>query len=276
VHPEDREQTQAAWGDAQRTGEYYAEHRVRRSIDGDYRWHQTRACPVEGADDGEWVGTMTDIHDLRSLKDRQQVLMGELQHRTRNLLAVVQAIAVQTQRTSDSLEKFGTEFESRLRALSRVQSLLARVDHQDVDLRDLVMAELEAHRDEGMQAKMRVEGPSVPLPATSAQAVGLALHELATNAVKYGAVAQADGRLEVFWREEADGGKRCVALDWVESGVTMPDRGRPYRKGYGTHLIQRALTYQLGAQTKLDFGADGVRCKIIVPLKGERREAGRG
>ena len=89
---------------AQETGEYYFEHRVRRSRDGEYLWHQTRARPVnhEARMDDEWVGTMTDINDLRSLQDRQQVLTSELLHRTRNLLAVVQAIASQTRRTSAS------------------------------------------------------------------------------------------------------------------------------------------------------------------------------
>lgn len=109
VHPDDREGSLNAWAEAQATGEYYFEHRVRRSRDGEYLWHQTRAKPVnhEAGTDGEWVGTMTDIDDLRGLQDRQQVLMAELLHRTRNLLAVVQAIASQTRRTSASVTEFG-------------------------------------------------------------------------------------------------------------------------------------------------------------------------
>jgi PAS domain S-box-containing protein len=119
VHPDDRETTLAGWREAEDTGEYYIEHRVRRGADGEYRWHQTRARPVGGSTDGaslEWVGTMTDVHDLRRLQDRQRVLMAELQHRTRNLLAVTQSIASQTLRTSESLQAFGAEFESRLHA----------------------------------------------------------------------------------------------------------------------------------------------------------------
>lgn len=273
VHPEDREATQSGWQEAQRTLEYHVEHRVRRAPDGEYRWHQTRARPVAAAHDADWVGTMTDIHDLRSLKDGQQVLLAELQHRTRNLLAVVQAIAAQTLRTSRSLDEFGTELDSRLRALSRVQSLLARVGHQAIDLRDLVIAELAAHGDGRGDGKTRVEGPSVPLPASSAQALGLALHELATNAVKYGALAQPAGRLDVLWREESEGGKRQVVLDWAEHGVAVPNGGRPERRGYGSELIERALPYQLGARTTLEFGPDGVHCSIIVALKGEFCEA---
>jgi PAS domain S-box-containing protein len=142
IHPEDRDLTQSAWQDAIDTGEYYVEHRVRRQADGAYRWHQTRARPVGPEDAGasDWVGTMTDIHDLRGLQDRQQVLLAELQHRTRNLLALVESIAKQTIRTHVSLEAFSGEFSDRLRALSRVQSLLARSEHQRLDLQQLVEA----------------------------------------------------------------------------------------------------------------------------------------
>jgi PAS domain S-box-containing protein len=152
IHPDDREPTMAAWRDAEQLGEYYCEHRVWRAADGEYRWHQTRARPVDWpSTSDDWVGTMTDIHDLRALKDRQQVLMAELQHRTRNLLAVVQAVASQTLRNSDSLETFRPEFEKRLRALSRVQGLLSRADQQDIELKALVESELAAHADQALQ-----------------------------------------------------------------------------------------------------------------------------
>ncbi len=270
IHPDDRDATNAAWAEARRVGEYYVEHRVHHWGEGEYRWHQTRARPLQtGTEDAEWVGTMTDIHDLRTLQDRQQVLLAELQHRTRNLLAVTQAIAAQTARASGSLAEFTAEFESRLRSLSRVQSLLARADHGDVDLGELVRAELEAHGDGMSESKTRVDGPAVSLPAISAQALGLALHELATNALKYGALGQPDGRLLIAWRVEGDGPKRRVTLDWSETGVVMPASDAPPRKGYGRELIERALPYQLGAKTKLAFAPDGVRCSIAVPLKGE-------
>jgi PAS domain S-box-containing protein len=269
VHPDDLAATQAAWEDSERTGKYYVEHRILRAADGEYRWHQTRARPVESVGDADWVGTMTDIHDLRTMKDRQDVLMAELQHRTRNLLAVVQAMATQTRRNSASLETFGAEFEDRLRALGRVQSLLARVDHEDVDLRELVSAELLAHSDVSLTGRVHFSGPSVPLPAISAQTISLAIHELVTNAVKYGALSQRTGRLDVTWRVETNDGKRRAVLDWIESGVYMPQNLQQPRKGYGTELIERALPYQLGAETNFRFGADGILCTINVPLNGE-------
>jgi PAS domain S-box-containing protein len=265
IHPDDREATQAAWTQALETGEYYIEHRVWRVADGVYRWHQTRAKPVADQQ-GDWVGTMTDIDDLRGLQARQQVLMAELQHRTRNLLAVVQAIAGQTMRNSSSLADFSEEFEGRLRALSRVQSLLAKSDVNDLDLHSLVETEMRAHGDGGLATrKIAIDGPSAILPASSAQALGLALHELATNALKYGALAQPQGKIRVTWRIASEGPQSQVRLEWRESGVSMPEA--PVRRGYGTELIERALPYQLKAKTELDFGPDGVRCVITAPVR---------
>ena len=271
IHPDDRDGTHAAWAAARATGELYVEHRVRRAEDGAYRWHQTRAVPdgPPEAEASEWVGTTTDIHDLRDLKDRQQVLMAELQHRTRNLLAVVQAIATQTARKSDTLEEFAHEFAHRLGALSRVQSLVARADRGDVDLRDLVAAELAAHGAADLK-RTRVEGPPVALPASSAQAIGLALHELVTNAVKYGAMTRDEGRLDVLWRVDARAPEARVVLEWKESGVVAPEP--PRRKGYGTELIERSLPYQLGAETSLVFEDDGIRCVIAVPFSRKSRK----
>jgi PAS domain S-box-containing protein len=272
VHPDDRDATQSAWHEARLKGEYYIQHRVRREADGEYLWHQTRAKPLEGesAASSDWVGTMTDIDDLRGLQSRQHVLMAELQHRTRNLLSVVQSIANHTIRSSSSLEAFGTQFGSRLRALSRVQSLLARVEDQVIDLHALVTAELAAHSEGDVQSsKIKVGGPTVALPPTAAQALGLAIHELATNAVKYGALSQPTGKLEVTWELKARKPTAEVALQWRESGVSMPTVGPPKRKGYGSELIERALPYQLSAKTQLEFGSDGVRCAIVVPVPTE-------
>jgi two-component sensor histidine kinase len=271
IHPDDREATVAGWRTAQRTGDYHVEHRIRRVTDGEYRWHQTRATPVQagGTLGDEWVGTSADIHELRGLQERQQVLLAELQHRTRNLLALVQAIASQILRSRPSLEAFAAQFKDRLRALSRVQGLLARTDRKTIDLRSILDAELAAHEEDHgseQRSKMHVEGPSVQLPPSAAQTLALAVHELATNAAKYGALSQPDGQLQVTWRLEDQADKCCLILDWRESGVTMPAEKVPKRKGYGSELIERALPYQLKAKTRLDFGEDGVRCSIAVPI----------
>lgn len=278
VHPDDRQMTMEAWNKARETGEYYVEHRIRRSADGEYRWHQTRARPP--ADDGDdttnWVGTSSDVHDMYELQERQNVLLAELQHRTRNLLAVVQSIARQTLRVSGSLDVFEKDFEGRLRALGRVQSLLARVDHGAIDLRTLLDAELAAHGGKGDPDKVWIEGPTVYLPATSAQVFALAIHELVTNAVKYGALRQPIARLSVTWSvEDARAESRRVVLDWQETGVDMPEQGiEALRKGYGSELITRALPYQLKAETSLEFAHDGVRCRIASSIESAETNDG--
>lgn len=270
VHPEDRRATLQAWRDARTTGDYYVEHRIRRASDGVWRWHQTRAKPLKEATGDDWVGTSTDIHELRGLQERQQIFVTELQHRTRNLLAVVQAIAHQTRRSSTTVDEFEAEFQSRLGALGRVQSLLARADKESLDLKSLVEAELAAHAGPlDTSGCVRIEGPPLRLPPSSLQAIGLALHELATNAVKYGALGQPGATLSVRWAVEAAEGRDWVTLQWREEGVGMPDPELPLHRGYGTELIERALRYQLRANTLLEFLPDGVHCVISAPLGEE-------
>jgi two-component sensor histidine kinase len=178
-------------------------------------------------------------------------------------LAVVQAIARQTVKTSTSLHDFSQQFASRLGALSRVQGILARTDHGPVELQQIVQAELEAHG-----ADIKFEGPSVDLSPNAAQALALVLHELATNALKHGALNQPEATLSVTWdvRPQQDGPH--VILKWTEMGVKMPEppaTGR--RRGYGRELIERALPYQLNAITNLEFTSEGVRCTVELPME---------
>jgi PAS domain S-box-containing protein len=260
IHPDDQEETLAAWGRASETGKYTIVHRILRASDGMFRWHQTEAGPIDPADPqgSDWVGTSTDIDDVRSLQDRQAVLLAELQHRTRNLLGVAQSVSRQTLRTSRSLDEFGRQFEGRLQALSRVQSLLSRTSSERVDLRSLVELEIRAHAGEA-NSRVSIEGPQIEIPAISAQALNLAVHELATNALKYGALAHEDGRLSVSWTLE-ETVESHVTLVWRERGVHIATP--PKRKGYGSELIERALPYQLHASTSLAFDPDGVICTI--------------
>ena len=216
-----------------------------------------------------WVAAQRNVTERRRMQARQAVLMAELQHRTRNLLAVVGAIAERTLDRGLALAEYG----ARLAALGRVQGLLSG-SKQDwsVPVAEIVRAELDAHG-VGLDGRARVEGPAVELPSDKVQAVALALHELATNAVKYGALAQASGQLSVIWRVEGSGDDARLVIDWRESGVSMPG-GPPTHRGYGTELITVALPYQLDAETALEFAPDGVRCRVALPVGTFRNEAG--
>jgi two-component system CheB/CheR fusion protein len=206
------------------------------------------------------VASFVDVTGLTEAERRQRVLIAELQHRTRNLLNVVQAIVMQT------LGKAGTPktLVERLAALGRVQSLVSQSKGEEVDLAEVVRLELRAYA--GVEdGRIAVAGPPVSLGFERVQVLALALHELTTNAVKHGALADDRGRLEIRWAVESGaGGAPLLVLDWRESGVSMP--ADTSRRGYGRELIERALGYTTRARTRLAFGADGVACRIEMPL----------
>ena len=131
-----------------------------------------------------------------------------------------------------------------------------------IDLAEIIRLELQPHR-HGQDGRVTLAGPPVPLDGDRIQTLALALHELATNAVKHGALRGQGGRLEVGWSVTPEG--RLLILDWRESGVTMPPD--TYRRGFGRKLIERALTFTLQAKTELIFGVDGVSCRIELPLQ---------
>ncbi|SER11093.1 two-component system, chemotaxis family, CheB/CheR fusion protein [Faunimonas pinastri] len=271
LHPDDRAAARAAWTKAAEDGVIGIECRICRKSDGSYRWFQTRATPV-GDERGaivEWIGTSTDIDDLRELQERQGVLVGELQHRTRNLIGVVRSLAEKTSRSSTDLIDFRDRFRDRLDALARVQGLLSRLkEHDRVSFDELIRTELSAL--DASSSRIELEGPSaIRLPSATVQMLAMTLHELATNAVKYGALGQPTAKLAVNWALEpdGDGGRRWLHIEWRETGVAMhPADGDASVGGQGRELIERALPYQLGAHTTYELGPDGVRCTISMPL----------
>jgi PAS domain S-box-containing protein len=272
VHPEDRDAAMQAWHEAPRLGRLSTEFRIRSAASGAWQWHQTRSLPVREAPTAErsegpileWIGTSTDIEDLIRLQQQQEVLVAELQHRTRNLLTVIRSILGRSLPPSPERN----EFDGRLAALGRVQSFLGRTASQSVPLAELVTAELAATGNRAAE-RQSVAGPPVDLPSDKVQPLALALHELATNAVKYGALSQPGAHLAVRWHVEAVGGRDHLVLDWRESGVAMPAMD-PRRQGFGSELIRRALPYQLGGKAELTFTPDGVHCVVTVPINAHR------
>lgn len=267
VHPDDRDAAREAWAHAVETGGFEVEYRIRRAADGAYRWFQTRATPVrdETSAIAEWLGTSTDVHELRELQGRQQVLVAELQHRVRNILTVIRSVFGRTAETGGDLEEIADHFRGRLDALARTQ-VIATADAQgEADLENLVRDELlSVGVSDG--AAVRIEGPEVRLSSKAAESMGLALHELTTNALKYGALKTPGGKLDITWSVNPGyGGARRVDLTWTEQGVpAIPFR--PSRQGFGRELIEEALPYRLGAETKLEFRGGGVRCHISLPV----------
>nr|WP_229362379.1 CheR family methyltransferase [Sphingomonas sp. PL-96] len=273
VHPDDRPIAREAWSRAAEQGGFEVEFRIRRSGDGAYRWFQMRATPLrdEQGDIVEWIGTSTDIDDLRELQEHQGVLVAELQHRTRNLIGVVRQMAQKTARASDTMEDFRERFRDRLDALARVQGLLSRLnDHDRVTFDELIRTELAAHGAETEESRILIDGPDgIRLRSTTVQTLAMALHELATNAVKYGALGQSEAQLAIRWRMsgEEDGAQPWLHIDWRETGVAMPPPdAAPQGSGQGRELIERALPYQFAARTTYVLEKDGVHCTIAMPV----------
>jgi PAS domain S-box-containing protein len=208
----------------------------------------------------------------RTLAEVQMVLVAELQHRTRNLIALVRSISSETIASSTSLDSFKLRFNGRLAALSRVQGLLSRAEQEPVTIGAMIRLELDALRAETGSGRVVLDGPEVKLRKSMVQTLALALHELATNALEHGALASETGRLQVTWRVHDgtnDAAGHWLVLQWVEDG--RGEKLDPAQRGYGRDLIERALPYTLGARTRFELGAGGgVHCTIDLPLDKSR------
>jgi PAS domain S-box-containing protein len=241
--------------------------RERRIVlpDGSVRWLWAKGQITRDANGlaTYWTGASVDITDLKQAQERQKLLMDELSHRVKNTLAVVQAIVSQTFRAAASKEDANEALSSRLVALSKAQDVLLQGSGSRSSLHVLVRAAslLHSHDQEG---RFTIEGPEIEIGPQSSLYIALALHELGTNAVKYGSLSEENGRVTVVWRECLRNGEPNLHLRWQESGgpiVSTPDR-----KGFGSRLIQRSLIQALRASVTLNYLPSGVVLTLEVPL----------
>ncbi len=195
---------------------------------------------------------------------QEQLLMAELDHRVKNTLANIQAIVSQTSRSAASLSSFTEGLDRRIRSMLRAHSLLTQSRWEGVLLDALIHEELEAYK--AKQPNYALNGPELALSPKTALSLSLAIHELATNAAKYGALSVASGRVQVSWTFDPDKG---VALLWRESGG--PSVITPKHRGFGSTLIERALAMETGGSSKLAYGPDGVTCAIMLPADAVQR-----
>jgi two-component sensor histidine kinase len=209
-------------------------------------------------------GVCTETTALIAADRQRLLLLNELNHRVKNTLAVVQGIARQTFREADDVRIAMEAFEARLAALSIAHNLLTDASWKAADLRDIVLKQL-------VQAGGRVTtlGPSVLLAPQAAVSLALALHELGTNATKYGALSNESGRVEVSWRVESP--PLTLKLRWEEAGG--PRVEPPRRRGFGSRMIERALAAELGGEVRVGYPPTGVICEIRAPLTAGLAEA---
>ena len=193
------------------------------------------------------------------------MMLHELNHRVRNTLTTVQSLARQSRRTDET----GERLEGRIISLSKTHDLLSRDDWAGASLRTVLENELAPFR-HGGEDRFRIEGPDIDLPPRYVLALGMTLHELTTNAAKYGALSDEAGRVDIAWRvATTEGGGRRLAMEWRESGG--PAVAVPRRKGFGTRLINGGISHELGGTVHLDFDAAGLSCVMDVPLDEQDR-----
>jgi len=228
------------------------------------RWHDLHIEPLRN-EAGDVVGLTCASVDVTERKEGEahlRLLLRELTHRSKNLLAVIQAMARQTARHTGSVETFLTQFGARLQALAASHDLLIRESWYGASLGELVRSQLGVYLD-GMAAQVSIEGPAIAIKPEAAQNLGLALHELAVNAAKFGALSVPAGRVAITWNrvENIDGS--AVELDWREKlGPKVKARRR---KGFGSMVIERNLARALDARVELEFDPDGLHCHIVIP-----------
>lgn len=263
VHPEDREECDRKIAEAMASGEDYVhEYRVVHR-NGDVRWVSARGRFLFG-EDGKAVrmlGAMIDITQRRREEEWQRLLVAELQHRVRNLIGMVRSVARLSAPSHRNVDDYVDHLIGRLQAMGRTQSTLTRSPGRSVDLAELVREELMVH---AVQPEMaHVDGPEVALSPHAAEIVTLAIHELATNSVKYGALGDT-GYIRIMWSTEEKEGKTWVSLRWQETAPRGPTKNN--RKGFGRRLIEERVPYELEGAGRFTVHDTGMLAELEFPL----------
>jgi two-component sensor histidine kinase len=211
---------------------------------------------------------VADVTERRLAEERQTLLIRELHHRVKNTLATVQAIVGSTARTASSIESFYEAFVGRIMSLAHTHSVLTEDTWQTASLRNLLVNELKPYAEGALDgerdARIQLAGPSVDLSSELAVPIGMAIHELTTNAAKYGALSTRDGRVAITWDLQPGGPAGTLHFTWVERGG--PTVSPPKRQGFGSRLLQRVLTAQVRAEVTMEYPPDGFCLTMLAPL----------
>ncbi|WP_395672557.1 PAS domain S-box protein [Phenylobacterium sp.] len=264
IVPEDRDTALAHLDQARAGGTMVHEFRIQRP-DGTFRWIRNTDFPLEDAKGhvARIGGIAEDVTEAKLLTEHQGVLLAELQHRVRNIMAMIRSMALRTADGATDVEDYRALLEGRLMALARVQVLLTREANAGGSLRDIITSEVsaQAHRED----QFELDGPAIRLSPKAVEVLTLAFHELATNGLKYGAFSLPQGRLRVSWRPFEKRGRTWLALDWKETGG--PPREPSKRRGFGSDLIEGRIPYELGGTGNLTLEPEGAHCRMEFPLK---------
>lgn len=265
IHPQDLPEVEVRIGESlRRATPYRCQYRVRKSDDS-YLWVEASGR-CEHDKEGRptcFPGLMVDVQDRKLAEQQQRTLINELNHRVKNTLAIVQSLAAQSFKDAASVESAAEVFNGRLISLSHAHDVLTREHWHSVLLSDLVRQMAHSHDFRGSE-RFEIDGPRVRLSPQNALSFAMALHELATNAIKYGALGARGGGVRIQWHLGEAVGRRILHLDWIEHGG--PPVRPPARKGFGTRLIERSLNPAQNGAVCLDYRESGLACHIAMPL----------
>jgi PAS domain S-box-containing protein len=269
VHSEDRERLTIF--DKAAAGEFrQVELRLWNAEAADWRWFVCRcvAMPRFSGDDHEWVASLHDIHEHRLATDRRDIMIGELRHRLKNLLTIIDALAKSSRPAGEAgseVEGFLKRFLGRLHALGAAADLVLAGKRIAVDCGAVVRATLSPFM-EDKAARFLISGPQMQLSEQTGGTLGLAIHELATNALKYGALSTETGRVSVHWSvAPMDDGDERVEIEWKERGGPRPTP--PEKEGFGTRLIRSVPARERKGEVHIDYESDGLCCRIAFLRK---------
>jgi len=265
IHEADRQVVEKMLCETRDDAQDPVEYRIVR--DGAQRWVRDKAflLPAEATRGPRVAGLARDVTETKRAEQQRELLIGELNHRVKNTLALVQALAAHTRHAAVSPTDFEQAFTSRLHALGHAHDLLTQTHWKGTSLHQVIETALAPFSVYGSsQSRVEVKGPQVWLNSNTAVTLTLAFHELATNAAKYGALSTNKGRVNIFWEAQPAGEPQEILLQWRESGGPVVEP--PSRKGFGTMLIEKVLAYEAEGEAKLEFLQTGVVFVFRLPL----------
>lgn len=268
VHPEDLKPRQEAIDQAVAAQtDLEIEFRIVRP-DGRVGWILTRGqAAYEDGRPVRFAGVSLDITARKASEEHQRLLLDELNHRVKNTLATVQSLALQTRQTIAHPSMFNDTFLARIYALAGAHDLLTEASWEGASLAEVIHRTLKVHQPAGQTDRFLVSGPTMRLGPNAAVTLNMAFHELATNAVKYGALSNGTGLVSVLWSADADAALPALELEWRETGG--PPVAEPIRRGCGSRLIERGLPRELDGECRLVFRPEGLICRLRLPLSAK-------
>jgi PAS domain S-box-containing protein len=264
VHPDDFDRCLKTYVDAFDARQTFTMvYRLRRN-DGEYRWVLDSGIPLwEPAEEfAGYIGTCIDITEHKRAEEKQGVLIAELDHRVKNILAQVAVVAVSTRQDSHSIDEFLRSLNGRIQSMAAAHTLLSKSGWQSVGLDALVRNQLAPYVTD---TNVTISGTDIMLTAAEVQAVAKVLHELVTNAAKHGALSISGGHVSVNWDRKPNGDRTNLSIVWQElDGPTVKSE---VQSSYGTNLIRNLIPHELGGKIDLVLASEGVSCRIEIPIR---------